>query len=215
VLTQPIQIKGQQFFQYDDVAIIEPGVAGTVYGDNQFWDYVIVEGSTDGENWIELLDGYDARLHLDWENAYVQNEAVGGRQSLYKPQQIDLSQFFNKDDIILLRFRLFADANTAGWGWAIDNVQVILDNTTPTIDIVTTENKIYPSVTSGEVNVSIDSRMELTNLSVYDLNGRLVLTQSINGLDQSQFDISTQSPGYYIVELSNGVDNVIQKIIKE
>ncbi len=215
VLTQPIQIKGQQFLNYDNVAIIEPGEPGTVYGDNQFWDYVIVEGSIDGENWIELLDGYDARADPDWEFAYVPDGVAGGRQGLYRPQQIDLSQFFTKDDIVLIRFRLFADAGVFAWGWAIDNVQVILDNTTPTIDIVITENKIYPSITSGPVTVTIDGRMELTNLSVYNLNGRVVLTKSIDGLDQYQFDISTQSSGYYLVELSNGVDNVIQKIIKE
>ena len=126
-LTQPIRIKGQQFLRYNDVAIIEPGEPGSVFGDNDFWDFVIVEGSTDGDTWTALLDGYDARTNEGWLNAY--NQGSPGRSSLFAPQQIDLSEFFVKDDIILLRFRLTADAAVVGWGWAIDDVNVILDNT--------------------------------------------------------------------------------------
>ena len=46
---------------YDDIAIVEPGDPGSVFGDSNFWDYVIVEGTKDGINWMPLLDGYDCQ----------------------------------------------------------------------------------------------------------------------------------------------------------
>ena len=34
--------------------LMEPGDPGSVFGDSNFWDYVIAEATTDGINWIPL-----------------------------------------------------------------------------------------------------------------------------------------------------------------
>ncbi|HHJ53653.1 MAG TPA: T9SS type A sorting domain-containing protein, partial [Caldithrix abyssi] len=44
----------------------------------------------------------------------------------------DLESFYAIDDNVYLRFRLYADANTNGWGWAFDDVTVT--NTVSDID---------------------------------------------------------------------------------
>ncbi len=212
-LLQPIRIRGQQFLSFDNIAIVEPGTAGSDFGDDNFFDFVIVESSLDGETWTPLLDGYDARSNELWLSAFQNNTQP--RPFMFGRTTIDLSEFHDKDDVILIRFRLFADAAANGWGWAIDNVSIVLDNTTATLDIDESENKIYPTLTTGIVNVEIDTRMNLSSIAVYDLNGRLVMRDDVSGLDRYQFNIGDQSAGYYIVELANEQDNVLQRIVKQ
>ncbi len=212
-LTKPIRIKGQQFLSYNDVAIIESGEPGSVYGDNDFWDYVIVEGSRDGENWIELLDGYDARSDGGWLDAY--NQGASGRQNLYVYHEIDLSQFFDKDDIVLLRFRLFADAAAIGWGWAIDNVSVVLDNTTPTVDIAITENKVYPNPTNGNLNIEVDPKFDFDNIIVRNYLGQIIRRVKLESALKYTIDLSSEQSGVYFVEFLGQEDRTVQKIIKE
>ena len=212
-LVQPIRIRGQQFLTYDDIAIVEPGMAGSEFGDSDFWDFVIVEGSINGDEWMPLIDGYDARENEDWLTAFEAERS--GNLEMFRSQSIDLSEFFDRDDIVLIRFRLFADQAVNGWGWAIDNVSIAVDNTTATIDAEESENRIYPTLTSGQINVELDPRMNINTIAVYDLNGRLIMRDNINGLDRYQFDIGDQSAGFYIVELANEQDNIIQRIIKQ
>ena len=64
MLKVPIQTSSDNdIFQYDDVALVEPGDPGSQFGDYTMWDYVIVEGTKDGREWIPLIHGYDARAN--------------------------------------------------------------------------------------------------------------------------------------------------------
>ncbi|RME56786.1 hypothetical protein D6779_09985, partial [Candidatus Parcubacteria bacterium] len=70
-LTVPITVaQTDAFIEYDDVAIVEPGEAGSKFGDPNFYDYVVIEGSKDGFNWVPLADGYDSRWDADWLNIF-------------------------------------------------------------------------------------------------------------------------------------------------
>ncbi|MFT4786542.1 MAG: photosystem II stability/assembly factor-like uncharacterized protein, partial [Cellvibrionaceae bacterium] len=126
---------------YEDVAIVEPGEPGTVYGNEQFWDYVVVEATKDGLNWVPLEDGYDASLHPEWLAAYDAEEE--GTRSLFKDHSIILTDHFDAEDKILIRFRLFADANVNGFGWVIDNLY-IQEAPLALINDKSTQVNIYP-----------------------------------------------------------------------
>lgn len=122
-LTIPIIVAASDaYFAYDDVALVEPGDPGTVYGNTNFWDYVVVEGSADGFTWVPLEDGYDARFDPDWLNAY--NTGTPGSAALYRHHEINMLNTFSPGQQVLLRFRLYADAFVTGWGWAIDNLEI-------------------------------------------------------------------------------------------
>ena len=123
-LNQPIIVANAPAatLEYADVAIVEPGASGTVFGDTDFWDFVIVEGTTDGMNWVPLAPGYDARDDDDWLTAYYFQDP--GTEALFRTHQIDLLDSFEPGDRILLRFRLFADPGANGWGWAIDDLVI-------------------------------------------------------------------------------------------
>ena len=105
VLKMPIRVASENaILQYEDVAIVEPGDPGTSFGDYGMWDYVIVEGTEDGVEWLPLIGGYDARANPDWLDAY--NENRDGDQSMFVRHRTDLLETFNADDVIFIRFRL-------------------------------------------------------------------------------------------------------------
>ncbi len=113
---------------YDDIAIVEPGDSGSVFGDNNFYDYVVVEGTKNGIEWKPLADGYDAREDSTWLKTFLSNG--NGDSTMFVNHILNLAATFAAGDTILIRFRLLADPGTNGWGWAIDNL-VIQGNPVP------------------------------------------------------------------------------------
>ena len=127
---------------FDEIVIVEPGSRGTVYGDSEFWDYVIIEGSKDtGKTWVEFEDGYDCGISTTFTTAF--DEETDGDESMYLNHKIDLltNDYFSVGDTVLIRFRLWSDQLTVGWGWAVDNVFIQKDEIVPTTpgSLATTE----------------------------------------------------------------------------
>ena len=83
ILKTPIQVReSDATIEFKEIVIVETGQANTTYGDEEFWDYVILEGSQDGINWTPLLDGYDSDSDEEWLSAY--NSQKIGDPSMYK-----------------------------------------------------------------------------------------------------------------------------------
>lgn len=129
----PIVVSSEMsIMSFDEVVIVEPGEDGSVFGDADFFDYVVVEGSADGgHTWLPLTDGYDARDYAPWVSAY--NAFAAGNQTHYLSRTIDLQETFNPGDEVVIRFRLHSDPFGAGWGWAIDNLHIQTDDIAPEI----------------------------------------------------------------------------------
>ncbi|MEJ2543585.1 MAG: T9SS type A sorting domain-containing protein [Calditrichaceae bacterium] len=128
VIETPIRIFNDSRLSYDNVAIVEPGEPGKYYPDPQMWDYVTVEGSDNGADWKILITPYDCRSNGTWQTAY--DGFVAGNSSMFVNQEINLSDFYSAGTKIYLRFRLHADEAANGWGWAIDNVNIVSDEST-------------------------------------------------------------------------------------
>lgn len=144
-LSVPIRLKaGAATLKFDEIVLVEPGDDGSIFGDPDFFDYVIVEGSKDGGNtWKKLADGYDSRAQADWlakwgsakDGENPANSTGAGDPTLFKTRTIDMlaGNNFAAGDEIVIRFRLFADQLVHGWGWAIDNLKIQIDDIAPTI----------------------------------------------------------------------------------
>jgi hypothetical protein len=72
--------------------------------------------------------------------------------------------------------------------------------------------KVYPNPASSVVTISTPE-VESTNLSVTDLSGKVVMTRSLNGIENT-VDISTLSSGAYFFELSSDSKKEVVKILK-
>ncbi len=177
LLTQPVIVAGNTMLRFDEIVIVEPGDPGTVFGDFAFWDYVIVEGSTDGIHWTPLEDGYDARRDPAWESAF--NSSSSGTPSMFRQHVMDVSAVFPKGSAVLIRFRLYADGFVNGWGWAIDDIDI--SSTGGATDVPAglrlALEPNYPNPFNPKTTISFTlDRPGPVTLRIYDPRGRVVRT---------------------------------------
>jgi len=221
-LTVPIIVASSSaYLAYKDIAIVEPGDPGSSFGDDNFWDYVIVEGTKDGTNWIPLQDGYDCRFDDAWLNAYNSSSSIS--ESLFRAHEINLLNTFNPGDQIMIRFRLFADGFVTGWGWAIDDLEI----QGRLVDIKDDKNHIlnsfslsqnYPNpfnpstIISWQLAASSD-----VSIIVYDALGKevaILLNEKQNvGTHQVEFKALGLASGIYYYRIKAGKFTESKKMI--
>lgn len=211
-LKTPIMVSEDQNFLYKDVAIIELGRDFARFGEEDFFDFVVVEGSSDGSNWLPLADGYDASFSQSWTTAY--NSGAAGRAAIFVEHDIDLKDRFDVDDIVFIRYRLFADAFETGWGWAIDDVEVRLENTTPVFTPEFEELSIYPNPATDVINIDLPSTHGDATILVRDIQGRLVSRQLVPSR-QAQLSINASDMrGLFIIEIiEEGILVATEKVV--
>lgn len=204
---------------FREVVLVEIGEPNTVFGDVQFWDYVIVEGTKDGVIWEGLLDGYDSQANELWLTAY--NDNRNGRPNMFRNRTINMLETFAPQDTIQIRFRLFSDPLTNAWGWGIDDLYI--QEEPPVVSGLNDPSiaqgvKIYPVPTFGNINLSINNVMKgEIDMRIVDFSGRELHKQrfsNTSGVLEERIDLNRLSFGMYILELSNGQDRVTKKFMK-
>ncbi|MBK8167555.1 MAG: hypothetical protein IPK64_16545 [bacterium] len=177
VLKTPIRIADSTTLSYNEIAIVEPGDPGTVFGDSSFWDYVVVEGSRDGSTWLPVAPGIDARSDPSWENSFYSGSPAPS-ESLFRPHVTLLNDTFAKGETILLRFRLYSDSAVTGWGWAIDDISIQSTGVSAAeVPMAATLAQNHPNPFNPSTTIAFslvrDGRVEL---KVFDARGALVRT---------------------------------------
>ncbi|MEQ9264086.1 MAG: T9SS type A sorting domain-containing protein [Balneolaceae bacterium] len=123
LLKTPILISDQNAtLTYKDVALVEPGDPGSVFGSSNFWDFVVVEGTSNGVDWLPLADGYDATYNPAWLTAYT--NGTNPNSSMLVSHNINLLDTFDAGEVIRVRFRLNSDAAVNGWGWVVNDIKI-------------------------------------------------------------------------------------------
>lgn len=189
-------VLGQQalVLEYDDIALLEPGLNGSQFGTGAFADYIALEGSADGgDTWI-TLEGYDASYSSLWLTRYNENIVEGNSLSvaddaLYEQHTYKLNEFFPENSIIKLRFHLFTNTSKVGWGWALKNFDI-----SPEVPLsVHSENQafIYPNPTSDNLRISEFSPLD--TYQIVDSNGKIILAGFVN----DQIPTKRLDPGVY------------------
>jgi hypothetical protein len=198
--------------KYKEIVLVEPGENGSVFGTDDFYDYVVLEASKDfGKNWIALEDGYDSRIIPVWESLY--SNSIENGNSTYIPDESmfrDHSLYvapagkFSDGDTLLLRFRLYSDPFANGWGWVIDDLKI-----NPLIDAVDDQYfkqvAIYPNPGEGVIRVNtsgtISQSVRPIKYRVFSSSGIQVSDGLISGDNESIIDISGSPQGLYIIVL--------------
>jgi hypothetical protein len=223
LLKVPIRIAAENpWLRFDEVVLIEPGADGSVFGDQDFFDYVVVEGSLDlGETWTPLADGYDSRDNSVWLTRYNSsisgnNSTATGNSTHFRTRVINLTDIFDSGDEIIIRFRLFSDQLAAGWGWAIDNLY-IQDAITSTEKELESAVTVYPNPAKGNITVEAQGLSSpYFNIQLTNVQGQSVYVaqeEAING--KMSHTIAGNFPtGLYVVKISNEGQSVFKKIIK-
>jgi photosystem II stability/assembly factor-like uncharacterized protein len=220
-LKTPIIVDGSNAtFQYDDVAIVEPGDQNAEFPSVEFWDYVVIEGTKNGLDWIPLAPGYDANTNSRWLEAFL--EENDGNASLYITQNIDLRQTFSANDTILIRFRLFTDPLTAGWGWTIDNL--LIQQTITGIDDQdkTARFDVYPNPVRDEKVLTLTFEQALVEpfaVSIVDVLGRPAGNWEISDQGKAnkfyQIDLQNLRSGMYVLSIEAQGRRIVRKVLIE
>lgn len=214
-LKYPIILKEGGKMSFDEIVLVEPGEAGNKFGDENFWDYVIVEGSNNnGITWKPFLDGYDSNAQLSWYNLF--NSAMSGQNStavptkdLFVRRDIDLlaNGNFNAGDVVQIRFRLFSDPYSHGWGWIIDNLS-IQDFGTAINPLLISEGELImsPNPAKDQLNIRVQSNKNNSGfiLKAYNSSGKMVYSQQFqagNSELYSTIDVGKFIPGLYLFAL--------------
>ena len=217
VLKTPIIVASENaFISYKDVAIVEVAADGNNFGDEEFFDYVVVEGSLDGERWTALTDGYDADANSAWRTAY--DGETAGKGTMYVNHQISLLDNFNAGDEIFIRFHLYSDPFTAGWGWTIDDLNIQGEITGLNDPKISQFVSVFPNPTDSEVNLRIENVLNGDlKVSVYNTAGQRVFNTEVrkdNNVFEMPIDFSQMAAGSYVVEVINGSERITKKVIR-
>jgi hypothetical protein len=240
---KPIELKMDEDsanITFDEIALIEPGATGSAFGDTDFYDYVVVEGSYDGgASWIPFEDGYDASSDSEWKrifNNYVSGTVIGadgkpfesadskgvGTSSLFRKRTIKMlsSGDFVGGDVVLIRFRLFSDELTYGWGWAIDNLKIQLPPPPPVLAVEPGLEKavsLSPNPSPDEIQISTTlARPGRVKMEVFGANGKKVMDREfitdINTFYQ-KVDVRNLDAGTYLVRLHTETGSVVKRFV--
>lgn len=210
LLKKPIIVTDKYEFTYEDATIIEPGPRGG------FYDYVTIEASSDLKNWVEL-DKYDSSRFTEWLTEYNLGANASIRDNLFKEQSINLRDYFNVGDEIVIKLSLVSDQYATSFGWAIKSINA---NTTLSLEDQIAGNEglyLYPTIVENKLNLRSGNAIANATISIYDLNGRKILTTSRNlSPKEEQLDVIHIPSGIYILQVKgeNGT-SITKKFVKK
>ena len=233
-LTIPIIIEEQRpVIEFEEVVLVEPGEDGVPFGEDEFWDYVIVEGKKRGtQEWAPFLDGYDSRENTTWLSAF-ENAISGqgcsirsvatGRSNQLRTRKINMVENgnFAFGDTVSVRFRLFSDPCFQGWGWTIDNLAIQDLNSNVEDFVKETNFDIIPNPANDHALVSLDleSIADDMVISLIDITGRVVSSQQVLNKStriRERIDMSSLEGGIYIVTVTfNNKEIIAKKLVKQ
>jgi hypothetical protein len=211
--------------RFDEIVLVEPGESQSIFGDDDFFDYVIVEGSVDrGATWKPFAPGYDARARSVWLTRYNSNIQDSDSQSqgdptLYRERIIDMleNKNFQQGDEVLIRFRLFADQYAHGWGWAIDNLS-IQEPVTDLEETLETAFKVYPVPVREDLILELLTTPGSVNIQISDLQGRIMLSKTIarpqGGVLKQIIDTRDLHEGLYFLQVHSQNQHYTRKFLK-
>ena len=183
VIKQPVIVEAGGIIEFDEIVLVEPGEENSVFGEVQFWDYVVVEGSNNrGQSWKPLADGYDSSLSTKWQELYNggiigNNSTAVATNELYNHHEFDIleSGDFNVGDELLVRFRLYSDPYANGWGWSIDNLSIQHNVTSLPEQIVQSYTfKVTPNPGDGLFKVHLPHLDNDGVLRIFNVRGVLM-----------------------------------------
>jgi len=174
------------------------------------YDYVLIQASTDGENWTSLCGNY---TKMGSDNTHgTTDPLLDGFQNEWVIEEMDLSGFAGQ--IIQLRMVMKSDANVELDGIYIDDIlvesNVLIISDTEELD--PSFLKVYPSVNNGQFIIEIKDQLSSeSKIEILNAKGQLIRVYS-DLLEDNTIAIDNLSVGIYLVKLSNGKNSVTKRI---
>ena len=228
LLKYPIILKENGTMSFDEIVLVEPGENQSKFGDDDFWDYVIVEGSKDnGKTWLPLAPGYDSGANSTWKTNYNKNvvnqvSSAVGIPDWYITREINLLENgnFKANDTILIQFRLYSDPYAHGWGWTIDNLRIQTPVSAPAVVLSPGNITVFPNPFNDVLNITVQAKNSIGELTIeiFNLYGQKISSiqnKNVFGEIKIETDFSHLASGMYLVVIKeNGKQVYSKKVIR-
>jgi hypothetical protein len=207
----PVKIKESGLLiSYDEIVLVEPGEDGAAFGSSDFYDYVVLEGSSNfGKTWFSLADGYDSRYFEGWERSYnsqlgENNSSYAGTEDMMRNHMLYLPPDKVKaGDTLLIRFRLFSDPYANGWGWAIENLKLnALVDAVEKIEQI--KMSIYPNPGNGIIHLQAEQDGKSRKYSIFNSSGICIVQDILSENSGSIIDLTGYHSGIYFIVVYDG-----------
>ena len=104
-----------------------------------------------------------------------------------------------------------------GDGGTINSFSLNICNVVPSTNLgvktnLITNATIYPNPTTSIININLPEMDQKTSLTLFDLQGREIITKDTNANFET-LDLENLQKGVYLLSLQNGNNNVIHKVI--
>jgi len=172
------------------------------------YDHCQIQASVDGQEWIPLCGNY-TRAGIGSHG--TDNPLYDGRSSDWVQESMSLTDFI--DQTIMIRLVMTSDNFVQGDGFLIDDIEVVsLElGTTSTDEDLASMLAVYPSVTSGQLTISIPVSSGSVSGQLIDMSGNVV--EDLGLLVGAQtYDLTEVANGLYIVTLQSDQGVVTRKI---
>ena len=191
------------------MAIVEP-FTDNLNDLNSFYDFVLIEASTDLENW-KTLDKYDSRRFTEWLDEFNKGANATASNSLFKSQTIVLTdKGFSIGETIVFRFTLVADPGANSFGWAVRSIE----GSVVSIDEVRNDTRVfsvYPTISNGNFTIFGKNTLGTSKLNVFDITGKSVYSKNFNFNADEKRNISVNlNSGVYFVKLQERIIKLLQ-----
>ena len=225
MLKNPIVVSEENaLMAFKEIALVEEGTSSDFTNPN-FFDFVIVEGTSNGIDWVPLISGYDSRVHSAWSAALAQSASGNFSivdEGLYRNSAIiHLDDQFSAGQKIFIRFRLLADPAVNGWGWAIDDLSI--QETITGFEDEVSQGKLavrsFPNPTSSNTTVEYHlPKSGKVNVRIIDGLGNSVVSEELGvqtqGTKKYLWNASDRASGIYIVKIETPFGSAQTKVIK-
>lgn len=174
------------------------------------YDYVLVQASTDGENWTSLCGNYTSNGS---ENTHGTTDPLfDGIQEDWIIEEMDLSDYAGQ--VIHLRMLMRSDGFVELDGIYIDDI-LIESNVLVISDVNELDENsmnVYPSINDGQFIIELNGNNNLNSkVEIFNANGQLI--NRYKNLDQKNtVTINNLTSGVYLVKYSNGEKSITKRI---
>ena len=205
---------------YDLSSVSNPQISFEMKFDlEQDWDIVYVEYSTNfGASWSVL-----GTMGANWYNSDRTQATAGndcyncpgaqwtGTDLTLKTYSYPLNSLGAPSNVIF-RIVFHSDESVNQKGVNVDDFVItgVLANESFEMSNIS----VYPNPSNGLVTITYGT-FEPTQIQVYDISGKLILTKESLNVSETNLDLSSASQGIYFIKISSENQSVVKRLIKK
>ncbi len=207
-------------------AMADPSISMDIWWNSEFsWDGAVLQSSTDGgTTWINVGgEGDPENWYNDGSVAGLPDGGDGwtGRDSTTNGSGGYVTATHTLDGLqgeatVTIRVLFGSDSSVTDDGFAFDNV--VIDGEFLGVGDFALENTISvsPNPTKDFVNINNSANIALSQLTITDLNGRVLENIDMTDVDsQIQVSLDKYPTGVYFATISTDDSSVVKRIIKQ